>query len=174
VKSHEGKPSTGAGRLAKAAVSLVALVLCVGAGVAPSFAEDDAVSAEKTWADVEAWISEWDGKMIGGGECVDLFNSYGAMLGLSHVNGNGWQIYDNAPASQWEKLGEGIVPRHGDVAVWNQAVGHGNGHVAVVIDHSGDTLGVFQQNWPDGTAAHRQAGMSRVDVIGFLRPRNLQ
>jgi hypothetical protein len=134
--------------------------------------DEIAVRGDKTLAEFDTWVNDTDGHMVGDGYCVALFEAYAGFLDLATVPGNPVQFMDNAPETEWIHLSSTISPRKGDVAVYNYYSG-GAGHVAMVLADTGSTLRVFQQNWPDGSAAHKQDGMTKDHLIGYLRPRNL-
>lgn len=111
-----------------------------------------------------------------GAQCVDLFRQYCKdVLGIGHTGAvvGAKDLVERYDALPQEKEHFALVRDsgdvlQGDVAVWGAFGGNPYGHVAIVLEASGEKLVVFEQ---DGFA---QDGAKIVDrsadgVIGYLR-----
>lgn len=107
------------------------------------------------------------------GQCTALAEIYHREVcgGTTLIRGNGWEMYGNAPAALYHKLGAGSAARKGDMAVWNRS----RNHVAIVLDDLGGTLRILSANnhhpYTGGNA--EIITMSKTNLTGYLRPKTL-
>jgi hypothetical protein len=129
---------------------------------------------------VDAFVARYEGRHVDfdgkyGAQCFDLFNQYARdVLGAGPLYGfvRASEIYDRAPASLYDRIPPGSPARKGDVAVWNNNLGYGYGHVAIVLDDlGGGGLRVFQQNGPRVGDPANVSTIGKGNLRGYLRPR---
>jgi hypothetical protein len=126
-----------------------------------------------------------------GNQCKDVIDDYVMAIfpGTSWVNtirpGDAKVCFENSNPDYFEKIrySPGLVPRRGDIIVWNGNLGAGAGHIAVIEGGSASAFDVIEQNglWvkydaagkviDPGKPAYRQHYSNYGNVIGILRPR---
>jgi len=108
-----------------------------------------------------------------GEQCVDVTKAYAQeCLGIGPLMGNAIDYKDN-PWPQWFDLHINTltyIPGAGSIAVWNDSVGGGFGHVGIVDTASLMFFHSFDQNWPKGSSCHIQLH-SYTNVVCFLVPK---
>lgn len=128
---------------------------------------------------------EWNGKQLDndgnmgtnpyGAQCVNVPNEWCRELGIEEFPGDAATFeYDSHPDCEWVMNTVAGVPLPGDIVVW-RAGGILNlpfGHVDVFLDGNDTTFDGMDQNWPLGSAVHRQ-NHDYTDVAGWLHPRVL-
>lgn len=103
------------------------------------------------------FINEYQGKTGQGntiqnkGECVGLVELYIDELHLSHIWGNGKDLFANADPSQFQKVENNPsdttqFPPVGAIIVWGETWGNGFGHCGIVTDANGESFVSFEQN----------------------------
>lgn len=111
------------------------------------------------------------------GQCVGLAFAWILNLGQSHFYGHAKDLFTNAPVSEYTKIKNtpDAYPEAGDIIVWNNTMGGGYGHIAIVIgsDKVGDSFTVFEQNNPTGSPCRVYTYKNWNGVIGWLRPNKL-
>lgn len=139
----------------------------------------------------DQFITKWTGKSIDfdgiyPNQCMDLMHQYAYdVLGITDkaVLAKAWAslVYTQfAWNNQFEKIANTPtdVPQKGDIILWEEAlnydaaIGHGYGHVAIVIDANTNTFNSFDANWPAGSLPHIQ-NHNYNHVLGWLRPRQV-
>ena len=127
------------------------------------------------------WIYAQEGEYlnvdeINGAQCVDLVKAYYAFLtgdiswhkkGL----GNAWEYVSNEKPSICTRYTNTptFLPLPGDVAVWNQNEGGGDGHVAIVVSADLNNFVSLDQNWPKGYPCnYRNHNYNNISC--FIRP----
>lgn len=113
-----------------------------------------------------------------GAQCVDLYAYYtsGFVGGRPNPVGYAPEIYNNYDASVYNRLGNNVNARMGDVAIWGRGPYTPLGHVAIVVGDNGNgTLRVLQSNatalGPRGNSII--SNISKSALYGYLRPRKL-
>jgi hypothetical protein len=126
-----------------------------------------------------------------GYQCKDVIDDYVMAIfpGTSWVNtirpGDAKVCFDNSNPEYFEKIrySQGLIPRRGDIIVWNGNLGGGAGHIAVIEGASASGFDVIEQNglWVTydangnvinpGKPAYRQHYTNYGNVIGTLRPK---
>lgn len=87
-----------------------------------------------------------------GAQCVNVWNEYRRMLGLSTVNGNAADLArTGVPNTWWAPADLHVVPRAGDFVLWRGGEFSELGHIALVLDSERwpHTL-LFEQDVPTG------------------------
>ncbi|MBR3234327.1 MAG: CHAP domain-containing protein, partial [Atopobiaceae bacterium] len=86
-------------------------------------------------------------------DCVDVAQYYYDWLGVGARSGNGCNYHTGNLPAGWTRIYSDPLP--GDVAAWGSSWGSsGYGHVACVVDVSGDTITVVEQS----TTKRKKAG----------------
>lgn len=120
---------------------------------------------------------KWDFDGAYGAQCVDLIQFYNRdVVGAPRLSGNAKDLFGNASANHYHKLGAGTAPAKGDVAVWGASVGGGYGHAGIVTADLGGSVRILSQNNHapyNGTTPTEIISMSKSGIIGYLRPKNL-
>jgi uncharacterized coiled-coil protein SlyX len=136
----------------------------------------------------DQFITKWTGKPVDfdgiyPNQCMDLMHQYAYdVLGITDksILAKAWAALVYTQFA-WGNLFEKIantptgVPQKGDIILWEEAlnydatIGHGYGHVAVVIDANANTFNSFDANWPLGSLPHVQ-NHTYTHVLGWLRP----
>ena len=114
---------------------------------------------------------EFDGKYDF--QCVDLVQQYNQdVIGAPPMSGNGKDYARNPRPSHYAYHNNDLwyIPPRGSIAVWNENVGDGFGHVAVVLEASLMSFVSFDQNWPD-FAPPSVVKHNYRNVVCFLIPR---
>ena len=129
---------------------------------------------------VDKFVKKWEGRLVGDGQCVALFNVYNSdVVKAGFVSAtHAYQLYANAPTSKYEKLPASATPRKGDVAIWKASKPYsgGSGHVAIVLRSiSSSTIQTLTQNartkdYPDGSPVV-VLNDSTSHLLGYLRPK---
>jgi surface antigen len=108
------------------------------------------------------------------GECTGLVMVYIESIGLSHIWGHAKDIFNNASLDEYSKIEnkEGAYPVAGDIIIWDSTVSGGYGHIAIVVssDPIKDTVTVFEQNNPIGSAPTQTTYKSWGKIVGWLHP----
>lgn len=123
------------------------------------------------------FINQNTGKMVGSrggiaGQCVSLAQAWAEANGvggtpvfpvaaakdMAGARGDAFNWIANTPTG---------VPQPGDIMVWNTAVGP-YGHTAIFVSGDANGFTSFDQNWPVGSSAHKQAH-NYNGVVGWLR-----
>jgi hypothetical protein len=134
------------------------------------------------------FITKYDGKRIDfdgvyGAQCLDEVGQY-----IQEVHGiSGWAIARATAYQVWTEFGSiqanqyydkipntpDGVPQEGDIVIWDTSVGT-VGHIAAATGE-GNTSNFtsFDQNWPGGSACHRQSH-DYHGVVGWLRLKSKQ
>lgn len=107
------------------------------------------------------------------GECVGLVAVYVDELKLSHIWGNGCDLYINASDKEWTKILNTPlnIPQKGDVIVWKKTSSNPYGHTGIFTSGNVLYFNSFDQNLPTGSTPHIQAH-TYLNVLGFLRPKD--
>jgi hypothetical protein len=122
-----------------------------------------------------------------GPQCVDLADLWCRNLGIETFPGNAGDFeFDSHPDCDWVANTPTGVPPAGSIVVWAKSSYWGlpYGHVGVgaqgpklasglYIAGDPNSFTSFDQNWPLGSAPHRQAH-SYNDVAGWLVPRRFR
>lgn len=135
----------------------------------------------------DQFITKWTGKHVDfdgiyPDQCMDLSHQYVYdVLGVTDktILARPWaaQVYTNFTwPNLFEKTANSAtnIPQKGDIIIWDEqlnfdtAVGHGYGHIAIVIDANVDTFNSFDANFPTGSLPHVQKH-SYNHVLGWLR-----
>lgn len=107
------------------------------------------------------------------GECVDLIKYYNKqVIGAPQWMGDP-KTYIRNPAPAYYEYKENrllYIPPRGAIAIWNGNVGHGRGHVAIVLTAGIIGFDSIDQNWPKGSAV-TQVHHTYNNVLGYLIPR---
>lgn len=126
------------------------------------------------------FINKWNGKYVssrGGitGQCVSLAQAWaeangvggtpvfpvGAAKDMAGARSDAFSWIANTPTN---------VPQAGDIIVWGTALGQ-YGHTGVFVSGDANSFVSFDQNFPIGTAAHKQ-WHNYTGVLGWLRLKN--
>lgn len=130
------------------------------------------------YSEVVAWFARVEGKYIDmdnkyGAQCVDLAKHYAVNVhGVPNTAyGNGLDVAKNlALLPGWSFIPPSEKALPGDVVSWGQGWGVINGrtygHVAVVLEDTGDRLVVLQQN----PGAPSKGTNSKNGLVGYARP----
>lgn len=125
------------------------------------------------------FIAKYNGKQLvytgaDKGQCTAVSHLWEINNGWPLTYGNAKDIYKNASSSIYTKVPykSGVIPKPGDLIIWNSGVGGGYGHIGLCVSGNKSTFISFDQNWPTGTNAHKQQH-TYSSVLGFLRPKKL-
>lgn len=148
-----------------------------------------------TTADQEKWFSTAVGRGMNpdgmyGYQCKDVVDDMCVFLWGNWQNtitpGDAWQIYPKANRTYFDALPAGATMQRGDVVDWNQNMGGGAGHIAVVTEPLGTGFRVLEQNGllvrydtygnviDPGKPAYVATYSNRSNIIGILRPKLTQ
>jgi surface antigen len=141
---------------------------------------------------VDEFVSKYNGKAVDfdgayGAQCWDLVAQYSReVVGLpggawqvmpTGPNGGASEIYTNFmnPLGQYyEKIANtpdpNQLPQKGDIIIWNWAP---YGHTAICLGATSNSITVFEENSPIGSAAHITPNKTWSGVLGWIRPKNL-
>jgi mannosyl-glycoprotein endo-beta-N-acetylglucosaminidase len=114
---------------------------------------------------------DYDG--VYGAQCVDLIKLYATkVVGSPALKGNAVDLARNPyPADygyQWNS--PFYIPQPGAIAIWNEKVGEGYGHAAVILEAHLMWFRSLDLNWPKGSAV-QEVRHSYKNVKGFLLPK---
>lgn len=115
---------------------------------------------------------EFDGKYDF--QCVDLIQFYNRdVIKGPKLSGNAKDYARNQfpMVYKFHKNDPWYIPKRGSIAVWNEKVGGGFGHVAIVLKPWLMSFTSLDQNWPKGTAV-AEVKHNYKNVVGFLIPRS--
>src|SRR3990167_3595822 len=127
---------------------------------------------------LDAFIKKWVGRKVDfdgsyGAQCVDLYRQYvKEVLGFPQLSGviGAYQILDTVDTKYYQKNPIG-PPQPGDIIVWNTQFGP-LGHTAITVSANKESVKVFEQNNPPGSAC-RVWDHNYDYVIGWFRPLQL-
>jgi len=114
---------------------------------------------------------EFDGKYEF--QCVDLTKLYNKeVIAAPTLMGNAIDYLNNPLPAFYEFKTNPLwyIPPRGAIAIWNNKVGGGFGHVAIILSASLLQFRSLDQNWPTG-APVTEVDHVYKDVAGFLVPR---
>lgn len=128
---------------------------------------------------LQEFIQKYHGKGVDfdgwyGFQCMDLYQQYNKeVVGGPHIPANASDVWTNYPVNLYQRITNepNNFPNPGDVVIWNNNVGGGYGHIAVVVDATSISFTSFDQNWPPGSVSHLQ-NHNYNNVLGWLRPQN--
>lgn len=106
-------------------------------------------------------------------QCVDLVQLYNKeVIGAPPLSGNAKDYAANTRLNHYEYQYNHwyYIPPKGSIGVWNEKVGDGFGHVAIVLEASLMKFRSLDQNWPTG-APVSEVEHTYTNVVGFLVPR---
>jgi hypothetical protein len=124
---------------------------------------------------LDQFEATWNGKPCDfdkayGYQCMDIVEQYNQdCVNAPRLFGNAVALANNPQSQYYDFVPNSLfyIPPRGAIAVWNNKVGGGDGHAAIVLNASLMTFTSFDQNWPDNTLCHEQSH-SYVNVAGFL------
>lgn len=108
-----------------------------------------------------------------GAQCVDLIKLYTTIvIGSTALKGNAVDLAKNPQPADYEYKWNApfYIPPAGAIAIWNENVGEGYGHAAIVLKSSLMKFTSLDLNWPKG-AVVQQITHNYKDVKGFLIPK---
>lgn len=110
------------------------------------------------------------------GECVGLIECWTDKLGLPHTYGNAKDLAKAADKKFFDvivndpkDLNQFPVP--GDILVYGSTWGNGFGHTGVVIEATGNSIVIFEQNNPSGHAPTVNTRNTYGGVTSWLHPK---
>lgn len=130
---------------------------------------------------IDQFIAKYSGqKNVGNtpdnkGECVGLVMVWLKDQGAPHVWGHAKDLLVNADRNAYQVIPNtpDAVPRAGDVIVWKQGFNATFGHTAVATGKATiNTLEVFEQNNPLGSACRVHTYKNYAYIDGWLRPKS--
>lgn len=103
------------------------------------------------------------------GECVGLVQCWLDELQTPHIWGNAKDLLANADVKAYRVYHNlpSNYPVPGDVIVWDEHMGGGYGHCAVVVAANIHYVGFLEQNNPEGNGC-RLSTSTYVHVLGWL------
>jgi hypothetical protein len=129
------------------------------------------------------FVQTWSNTRIdnAGDQCVAVANQY--MTDVLHTPPtNTWQpapvdtayhMFDDASSPPWTKIpySQGQVPQPGDLVIWDQTYGGGDGHVGIVeqVNSNGGFTSFEQNTNGQGSPAESVAHQDYSHVRGWLR-----
>lgn len=118
---------------------------------------------------------DYDG--LYGAQCKDVFSEFNCdWLDLPYLYGNACDLWTNNDVLKYyDRITNTptFIPQKGDWAIWSSSVGGGAGHVGVCTGEADvNRFNSFDQNWPTGSVC-RIVGHNYINVLGYLRPKNL-
>jgi len=125
----------------------------------------------------EAWMNQYVGQQISGGQCVGWASYYSRNFLAVPVdigNHNAGDIYDYAPDEYFWKIENtpDAIPEEGDIMCWGYSSYLPYGHIAVCsYTRDINSFVSYDQNWPIGSGVHTQ-WHDYGGVKGFLRAKN--
>lgn len=132
---------------------------------------------------LSSWINAHNNRYLDydnayGAQCVDMYSYYtsGFVGGKPLPVGYAPEIYNNYDTSVYNRLGNNVPARMGDVAIWGRGPYTPLGHVAIVVGDNGNgTLRVLHSN---ATALGSRgnsviSNISKSALYGYLRPKKL-
>ena len=132
---------------------------------------------------LSSWINAHNNRYLDydnayGAQCVDMYSYYtsGFLGGKPIPVGYAPEIYNNYDSSVYNRLGNNVPARMGDVAIWGRGPYTPLGHVAIVVGDNGNgTLRVLHSNATSlGSAGNSViSNISKSALYGYLRPRKL-
>lgn len=132
---------------------------------------------------LSSWINAHNNRYLDydnayGAQCVDMYSYYtsGFVGGRPLPVGYAPEIYNNYDSSVYNRLGNNVPARMGDVAIWGRGPYTPLGHVAIVVGDNGNgTLRVLHSNATSlGSAGNSViSNISKSALYGYLRPKKL-
>lgn len=123
---------------------------------------------------LQDFISKYNGKKVGSGQCVALYRKYceevlrspqsPLVVGAADI----WNTYLSAYYERIPNTPTG-VPKEGDIVIWDRKL-NGYGHVSMFKSGNVFSFTSFDQNWLLDGLCHIQKH-SYKHVLGWLRPR---
>lgn len=113
-----------------------------------------------------------------GAQCVDVYLDYiQTVIGVhdwASVSGygNAVDMYDTVNTQYFDKL-TGIIPRQGDVVIFNATTTNSAGHIAIVDSADTNFMQCIEQDGFNPTGVCYAKQRSYINVKGFLRPKGL-
>ena len=132
---------------------------------------------------IDEWVKKYEGKSVGYpegsyvGQCLSLAkwfikDIYKINPPASGCNGARcyWSIFPSPLGTVLKKVPNTptLVPQKGWIAVWNEKVGDGYGHISVVLSANVNTFVSLDQNWYSKLAT--KVTHNYTNVYGFLAP----
>jgi hypothetical protein len=112
---------------------------------------------------LDAFIATNDGRFVDvdhvfGPQCVDLVDQWAKELGAPLPGVVGAKDLASKEIAGYIFIvnTDTNVPSAGDIVVWNEKVGDPNGHTAIFIEGNDRNFTSFDENFPRGSACHRQ------------------
>jgi hypothetical protein len=132
---------------------------------------------------LSSWINAHNNRYLDydnayGAQCVDMYSYYtsGFVGGKPLPVGYAPEIYNNYDTSVYNRLGNNVAARMGDVAIWGRGPYTPLGHVAIVVGDNGNgTLRVLHSNATSlGSRGNSViSNISKSALYGYLRPKKL-
>lgn len=107
---------------------------------------------------------------------MDIVEQYNRdVIGAPRLGGNAIDLMRNPQPRfyNYVKNTPLYVPPKGAIAVWNQRLGNGYGHAAIVLTANVVMFTSIDQNYPPGSTVHEQ-WHNYTNVDGFLVVKDLQ
>lgn len=140
-------------------------------------------------AKTDAFVQKWTGHLITTDgnfprawpyQCWDLADQFGKeVTGCPILNtrpgGNGgavdcYRLFIAPLPGFYTRYALGsVTPRKGDLIIWNENLGDGEGHISIYLAPTGSGFISFDQNWPVGSAP-KMVSHNWTNVLGILRP----
>lgn len=114
---------------------------------------------------------EFDGKYEY--QCVDLTKFYNRdVVNAPDIMGNAVDYVKNPLPGYYDFHDNPLwyIPPAGAIAIWNNKIGDGFGHVGIVLSASIFSFTSLDQNWPTGSPV-AEIKHNYTNVAGFLIPR---
>jgi hypothetical protein len=133
---------------------------------------------------MEYWISKAIGRSMRPQgaptnlECANVPKDYSEHLfkisWIKIINwGHAKDLFNNSFDEYWNKIiySPGKIPPRGSVICWNQNMGGGFGHIAVVLEADAYSFTVIEQDGFKNVLAYQKSYQSYANVIGWLLPK---
>lgn len=136
-----------------------------------------------SYQDLLNFIQEYYGILCGDtpanfGQCVGLIEIWLDKLGLNtpHLYGNAKDLLNNADTSKFDVIHNDInnpnqFPLPGDIFVYGDTWGGGDGHTGVILIADGKSVILFEQNNPGIPVLKRE---TYKGCLGWLHPKNFK